>query len=93
MAVIIPLKFYKSSKNSSNNFLSAVRLTKKSYWSHKTSTTFQVSVCRIPKNYAMTLKICENSKSGIYNSVPGADPGLILGCCKILQKKLNIEMM
>ena len=25
--------------------------------------------------------------------VPGADPGLILGCCKILQKKLNIEMM
>ena len=24
---------------------------------------------------------------------PGADSGLILGCCKILQKKLNIEMM
>ena len=23
----------------------------------------------------------------------GADPGLILGCCKILQNKLNIEMM
>ena len=23
----------------------------------------------------------------------GVDPGLILGCCKILQKKLNIEMM
>ena len=23
----------------------------------------------------------------------GADPGLILGCRKILQKKLNIEMM
>ena len=23
----------------------------------------------------------------------GADPGLILGCCNILQKKLNIEMM
>ena len=22
-----------------------------------------------------------------------ADPGLISGCCKILQKKLNIEMM
>ena len=25
-------------------------------------------------------------------SPPGVDPGLILGCCKILQKK-NIEMM
>ena len=23
----------------------------------------------------------------------GADPGLILGCCKILQKEFNIEMM
>ena len=23
----------------------------------------------------------------------GADPGLILRCCKILRKKLNIEMM
>ena len=22
-----------------------------------------------------------------------ADPGFILGCCKIVQKKLNIEMM
>ena len=24
---------------------------------------------------------------------PGADPGLILGCCKFYKKKLNIEMM
>ena len=23
----------------------------------------------------------------------GADPGLILGCCKILQKKLKVEMI
>ena len=31
----------------------------------------------------------------LYLVVPlaGADPGLILGCCKILQKQLNIEMM
>ena len=34
-------------------------------------------------------------RDGISIHVPtaGADPGLILGCCKILQKKLNIEMM
>ena len=25
-------------------------------------------------------------------TLSGADPGLILGCCKILQKKLKIEM-
>ena len=24
---------------------------------------------------------------------PGVDPGLILGCCKILQEKMNIKMM
>ena len=25
--------------------------------------------------------------------IAGADPGFVLGCCKILQKKLNIEIM
>ena len=29
----------------------------------------------------------------IYIILSGVDPGLILGCYKILQKKLNIEMM
>ena len=28
-----------------------------------------------------------------YTLFTGADPGLILGCYKILQRKLNIEMM
>ena len=26
-------------------------------------------------------------------ALPGADPGLILGCCQNFTKKLNIEMM
>ena len=28
-----------------------------------------------------------------YSMCAGADPGLILGCCKILQKIFNVEMM
>ena len=35
----------------------------------------------------------KSSITYLFTRLPGADLGLILGCCKILQKKLNIEMM
>ena len=34
-----------------------------------------------------------NHKSCQKEQLPGADPGLILECCKILQKKMKIEMI
>ena len=41
----------------------------------------------------LNLAILKPEVRPILRSLTGADPGLILGCCKILQKKLNIEMM
>ena len=42
---------------------------------------------------SINVRLVNNAEDFLKYTSTGVDPGLILGCCKILQKKLKIKMI